>query len=152
MSFLSSLNEVSFTVTLYQKMFISARILQYGVRQVSGRTFTVRLRCSRCSLILGWTDSKIYPSPSPHRQTLRSQRLPLADLPAPRSRRDHGGGYRQHQDQDPPCTGECRSSLISAIQFVQLEARDIKSKTLLVSKIFHEPKLWTLCLFDGRSG
>lgn len=116
--------------------------MQDGVRQFSGRTFTVRLRRSRCSLILGWTDSKIYPSPSPHRQTLRSQRLPPADLPAPRSRRDHGGGYRQHQDQDPPCTGECRSSLISAIQFVQLEARDIKSKTLLVSKIFHEPKLF----------
>lgn len=43
--------------------------------------------------------------PSPHRQTLFSQRLPPAALPASRSRRHHGGGRRQHQDQDPPCTG-----------------------------------------------
>lgn len=42
---------------------------------------------------------------TPH-QTCFCQRLPPTDLPASRSRCDHGGGHRQHQDQDPPSASE----------------------------------------------
>lgn len=45
------------------------------------------------------------PTFTQHQTSIR-QRLPPANLPASRSRCDHGGGHRQHQDQDPPSAGE----------------------------------------------
>lgn len=85
-----------------------------SLQQLSELLILVEMNATSC---LGRASTPDTAAPTfTQRQTSFRQRLPPANLPASRSRRDHGGGHRQHQDQAPPSAGEARRRKSVAVE------------------------------------